>query len=73
MYLPGRVLQTLCQGLTKTAPGEQSHDDDEYIRAVTTHGEVERQNRALLESIRAAHSAGKNCREELKKFLLAYR
>jgi len=55
------------------APGEQSQDDDEYIRAVTTHGEVERQNRALLESIRAAHSDGKNWREELNKFLLAYR
>ena len=59
--------------LTKTAPGEQSQDDDEYIRAVTTHGEVKRQNRALLESVRAAHSDGKNWREELNKFLLAYR
>ncbi|CAH3143926.1 unnamed protein product, partial [Porites lobata] len=58
--------------LTKTAPGEQSQDDDEYIRAVTTHGEVKRQNRALLESVRAAHSDGKNWREELNKFLLAY-
>lgn len=59
--------------LTKTAPGEQSQDDDEYIRAVTTHGEVKRQNRALLESIRVAHSDGKNWRKGLNKFLLAYR
>ncbi|CAH3187282.1 unnamed protein product, partial [Porites evermanni] len=58
--------------LTKTAPGEQSQDNDEYIRAVTTHGEVQRQNRELLESIRVAHSDGKNWREGLNKFLLAY-
>ena len=59
--------------LTKTAPGKQSQDDDEYIRAVTTHREVKRQNRALLESVRAAHSDGKNWREKLNKFLIAYR
>ena len=37
------------------------------------NGEVERQNRSLLKSIRAAHAEGKNWREELNKFLLAYR
>ena len=36
------------------------------------NGEVERQNRSLLKSIRAAHAKGKNWREELNKFLLAY-
>ena len=36
-------------------------------------GEVERQNRSLLKSIRAAFAEGKNWREELDKFLLAYR
>ena len=37
------------------------------------NGEVERQNRSLLKSIRAAHAEGKNWREEVNKFLLAYR
>ena len=37
------------------------------------NGEVERQNRSLLKSARAAHAQGKNWREELNRFLLAYR
>ena len=37
------------------------------------NGEVERQNRSLLKSMRAAHAKGKNWREELNRFLLAYR
>ena len=37
------------------------------------NGEVERQNRSLLNSMREAHAEGKNWREELNKFLLAYR
>ena len=37
------------------------------------NGEVERQNRSLLKSVRAAHAEGKNWREELRRFLLAYR
>ena len=37
------------------------------------NGEVERQNRSLLKSVRAAHAEGKNWREELNRFLLAYR
>ena len=37
------------------------------------NGEVERQNRSLLKSMRAAHAEGKNWREELNRFLLAYR
>jgi len=36
-------------------------------------GEVEKQNRSLLKSMRAAHAEGKNWREELNRFLLAYR
>ena len=36
------------------------------------NGEVERQNRAPLKAIRAAHEEGKIWREELNKFLLAY-
>ena len=34
---------------------------------------MERQNRSVLKAIRAAHAEGKNWREELNKFLLAYR
>lgn len=34
---------------------------------------MERQNISLLESVRAAHAEGKDCREEINKFLLAYR
>lgn len=37
------------------------------------NGEAERQDRSLLRSIRAARAEGKNWREELNKFLLAYR
>ena len=37
------------------------------------NGEVERQNRSLLKSMRAAHAEGQNWREELNRFLLAYR
>jgi len=37
------------------------------------NGEVERQNRSLLKSMREAHAEGKNWREELKRFLLVYR
>ena len=37
------------------------------------NGEVERQNRSPLKSMRAAHAEGKNWREELNKFLLGYR
>ena len=37
------------------------------------NGEVERQHRSLLKSIRAAHAEGKDWKEELNKFLLAHR
>ncbi|KAL9968950.1 hypothetical protein ACROYT_G021102 [Oculina patagonica] len=37
------------------------------------NGQVERQNKTLLKSVRAAHAKGKNWREELNRFLLAYR
>ena len=37
------------------------------------NGEVERQNRSLLKSVRAAHAEGKAWRDEVNKFLLAYR
>ena len=37
------------------------------------NGHVERQNRTLLKSLKVAHVEGKNWREELQKFLLAYR
>ena len=37
------------------------------------NGHVERQNRTLLKSLKVAHTEGKNWREELQKFLLAYR
>ena len=37
------------------------------------NGEVERQNRSLLKSMRAAHAEGENWREELNKLLLLYR
>ena len=37
------------------------------------NGEVERQNRSLLKSMRAAHAEGKNWREELNRFFLAHR
>ena len=37
------------------------------------NGEVERQNRSLLKTIRVAHAEGKPWRAELRKFLLAYR
>ena len=36
-------------------------------------GEVERQNRTLLKSLKAAEAEGKKWKEELDKFLLAYR
>ena len=39
----------------------------------SANGEVERQNRTPLKAMRAAHAKGKNWREELIKFLLAYR
>ena len=37
------------------------------------NSEVERQNRSLLKSMRAAHAEGRNWREDLNRFLLAYR
>ena len=37
------------------------------------NGHVERQNRTLLKTLKVAHVEGKNWREELQKFLLAYR
>ncbi|KAK7105707.1 hypothetical protein V1264_012941 [Littorina saxatilis] len=37
------------------------------------NGEVERQNRTLLKNMQIAHSKGQDWREELPKFLLAYR
>ncbi|XP_062619829.1 uncharacterized protein K02A2.6-like [Saccostrea cucullata] len=37
------------------------------------NGEVERQNRTLLKAIKAANAEGKDWRQELPKFLLAYR
>ena len=37
------------------------------------NGEVERQNRTLLKAIKIAVAEGKNWKEELPKFLLAYR
>ena len=37
------------------------------------NGEVERQNRSLLKSMKVAHAEGKRWQEELPKFLLAYR
>ena len=37
------------------------------------NGHVERQNRPLLKTLKVAHVEGKNWREELQKFLLAYR
>ena len=49
---------------------EHRHTTPLWPRA---NGEVERQNRTLLKAIRAAHLEGKNWREELNKFLLAYR
>ena len=49
---------------------EHRHTTPLWPRA---NGEVERQNRTLLKAIRAAHAEGKNWREELNKFLLAYR
>lgn len=49
---------------------EHRHTTPLWLRA---NGEVERQNRTLLKAIRAAHVEGKNWREELNKFLLAYR
>ena len=36
------------------------------------NGHVERQNRTLLKTLKVAHVKGKNWREELQKFLLAY-
>ena len=36
------------------------------------NGEVERQNRSFLKSMRAAHAEGRNWIEELNRFLLAY-
>ena len=49
---------------------EHRHTTPLWPRA---NGEVERQNRTLLKAIRAAQAEGKNWREELNKFLLAYR
>ena len=49
---------------------EHRHTTPLWPRA---NGEVERQNRTLLKGIRVAHAEGKNWREELNKFLLAYR
>ena len=49
---------------------EHRHTNPLWPRA---NGEVERQNRTLLKAIRVAHAEGKNWREELNKFLLAYR
>ena len=37
------------------------------------NGEVERQNRTLLKSLKIAEAKGKKWKEELNKFLLAYR
>lgn len=37
------------------------------------NGEVERQNRSLLKSLKISNSEGRNWREELYKFLVAYR
>ena len=37
------------------------------------NGHVERQNRTLLKTLKVAHVEGKNLREELQKFLLAYK
>ena len=37
------------------------------------NGEVERQNKSLLKAIRATHAKGRNWREEMNKFLMAYR
>ena len=41
-----------------------------WLRA---NGEVQRQNRSLLKSMRAAHAEGNNWREELNRFLLTYK
>ena len=49
---------------------EQRHTTSLWPRA---NGEVERQNRAPLKAIRAAHEEGKIWREELNKSLSAYR
>ena len=49
---------------------EQRHTTSLWPRA---NGEVERQNRAPLKAIRAAHEEGKIWREESNKFVLAYR
>ena len=37
------------------------------------NGEIERQNRGLLKSMRIAHAEGRNWKEELHKYLLMYR
>ncbi len=37
------------------------------------NGEVERQNRSLLKAMRAAQAEGNNWRNELHRFLMAYR
>ena len=37
------------------------------------NGEVERQNRSLLKSLKIAHMSGKDYKAELRRFLLAYR
>ena len=37
------------------------------------NGEVERQNRSLLKSLKVAQNSGRNYRSELRKFLMAYR
>ncbi|PFX23411.1 Transposon Ty3-I Gag-Pol polyprotein [Stylophora pistillata] len=46
---------------------------DYYSRFYEVNGHVERQNRTLLKSLKVARVKGKNWREELQKFLLAYR
>ena len=38
-----------------------------------SNGHGERQNRTLLKTLKVAHVEGKDWREELQKFLLAYR
>ena len=70
---------------TDNGPNLVSNEIEDYLKEMgvehrhTTplspraNGEVERQNRPLLKAIRAAHAEGKCWREELNKFLLAYR
>ena len=65
------------------SPNLVSNEMEDYLKEIrhrhTTspwpraNVEVERQNRTPLKAIRAAHAEGKNCKEELNKFLLAHR